>query len=245
MIRRTISAPTRQTPRHGTTVVATDAVSRPVDLGRRAHRLQRRGRPGEPAAALGQDRRHRLWRHRHLEPVLLENANATGAQVAWRNVGSNVTFNSSGQLTSAQTINIPAVAVNGTTVGNIDVHARGHRPVAIRRQQRHVQVNVLQQDGFPAGSLHRCRSTTAAACRQLLQRPDGGAGRNHHRQLQRPQLAEAAQRRRLRGTDERVSRSTASGLGSSAPRWKAPIPTSPRNSPSSSSPSRPIRPTRA
>ena len=52
------------------------------------------------------------------------NSSATGTQVAWQNVGTTFTFNSSGQLTSptSSSLNLTGIAVNGDTVGNVTLN---------------------------------------------------------------------------------------------------------------------------
>jgi flagellar hook protein FlgE len=90
----------------------------------------------------------------------LENANATGAQVAWRNVGSDVTFSSSGQLTSAQTINIPALAVNGTTVGSVDIAFGGTGLTQFADPNGQVNASTVRQDGFASGQLNSISITS-------------------------------------------------------------------------------------
>ena len=49
------------------------------------------------------------------------NSNATGAQAAWQNVGTNFIFNSSGQLVQPTTsaLNLPSLTVNGDTLSNV------------------------------------------------------------------------------------------------------------------------------
>ena len=83
----------------------------------------------------------------------LENANATGAQVAWRNVGANITFDTSGKLTSAQSVAIPALAVNGTNVGPVTINfgANGFTQYADANGQ--VNASSVRQDGYASGSL--------------------------------------------------------------------------------------------
>ena len=81
----------------------------------------------------------------------LENANATGAQVAWRNVGSNITFDASGKLTPAQSVAIPALAVNGTNVGPVTINfgANGFTQYADANGQ--VNASSVRQDGYASG----------------------------------------------------------------------------------------------
>jgi len=82
------------------------------------------------------------------------NTNATGTQVAWQNVGTTFTFNSSGQLTSpaASSLNLTGLAVNGDTVGNVTLNY-GSNLTQFASTTGSVQVNSLTQNGFGAGSL--------------------------------------------------------------------------------------------
>ncbi len=83
----------------------------------------------------------------------LENANATGAQVAWRNVGVPITFNTSGQLTSAPTINIPALSVNGNTIGAVDFDFGASGLTQFADANGQVNASAVRQDGYPSGTL--------------------------------------------------------------------------------------------
>jgi flagellar hook protein FlgE len=82
------------------------------------------------------------------------NTTATGTQVAWQNVGTTFTFNSSGQLTSptASSLNLTGLAVNGDTVGNVTLNY-GSNLTQFATSTGTVQVNSLTQNGFGAGSL--------------------------------------------------------------------------------------------
>lgn len=82
-----------------------------------------------------------------------ENAMATGTQTAWRNVGTNFTFNSAGTLTSGSSLAIPSLTVDGTSVGplTMDFGATGLSQFADAGGQ--VQVNAISQDGYASGAL--------------------------------------------------------------------------------------------
>src|SRR5579864_4138856 len=79
---------------------------------------------------------------------------ATGTQVAWQNVGTTFTFNSSGQLTSptSSSLTMSGVAVNGDTVGNVTLNY-GPNLTQFASTTGSVQVTSLTQNGFGAGSL--------------------------------------------------------------------------------------------
>jgi flagellar hook protein FlgE len=79
---------------------------------------------------------------------------ATGTQVAWQNVGTPFTFNSSGQLTSptASSLTLTGLAVNGDTVGNVTLNY-GSNLTQFASTTGSVQVTSLTQNGFGAGSM--------------------------------------------------------------------------------------------
>ena len=90
---------------------------------------------------------------------------ATGTDVAWRNAGVDYTFGANGQMIAGRRLD--------------DADRRDGRRRLARQHRRssigsggltqfadpngNVQVNLLQQNGFAAGSCSRCRSTTRAA----------------------------------------------------------------------------------
>jgi flagellar hook protein FlgE len=79
---------------------------------------------------------------------------ATGTDVAWKNAGVNYTFGPDGQLDPpVGTVTLSDVTIDGINLGDIQlVHGSGG-VTQFADQNGSVQVNVLQQDGFPAGSL--------------------------------------------------------------------------------------------
>jgi flagellar hook protein FlgE len=81
-------------------------------------------------------------------------SNATGTQVAWQNAGVNYTFDPNGQmnpLIANTTLN--NVTVNGISLGTVQiVHGSGGL-TQFANTNGTAQVNLIQQDGFPAGSL--------------------------------------------------------------------------------------------
>jgi len=82
------------------------------------------------------------------------NSNATGAQVAWQNVGVNYTFAANGQMNpTVANVTLPNVTVDGVALGNIQlVHGSGGI-TQFADPNGNAQVNQLQQNGFPAGEL--------------------------------------------------------------------------------------------
>lgn len=47
------------------------------------------------------------------------NPDATGAQVAWKNAGSAVTFDANGQMTSPSSLTLTGLSANGTAIGDV------------------------------------------------------------------------------------------------------------------------------
>lgn len=82
-----------------------------------------------------------------------ENASATGAAPAWRNMGTTFTFNTSGQLTSASTLSLPAITVNGTSVGPVTMDFSSAGLTQFADADGQVQINSVRQDGYPSGVL--------------------------------------------------------------------------------------------
>lgn len=81
-------------------------------------------------------------------------ANATGAAPAWKNVGIDYTFDNAGKLTAPSgSITLSNVKIGGTTLGDIVL---AHDPSGLTELadvNGAVQVNLLDQNGFPAGQL--------------------------------------------------------------------------------------------
>jgi len=81
-------------------------------------------------------------------------SNATGIQPAWKNAGTNYTFGVNGQLNPAvNSITLPNVTVNGISLGDIQITHNLGGITEFADANGNVQVNMLQQNGFPAGSL--------------------------------------------------------------------------------------------
>ena len=83
-----------------------------------------------------------------------KNSNATGNEVAWQNAGVNYTFDPNGQmnpLIANTTLN--DVTINGATLGTIQIVHGAGGVTQFSDSNGTAQVNLIQQDGFPAGSL--------------------------------------------------------------------------------------------
>ena len=82
------------------------------------------------------------------------NANATGTNVAWQNVDTNFTFSASGQMTPAiASITLTNAMVNGLSIGSPVLIFGSGGVTQFADANGNVQVNQIQQDGFPAGQL--------------------------------------------------------------------------------------------
>ncbi|MEH2614867.1 flagellar hook-basal body complex protein [Bradyrhizobium sp. AZCC 1693] len=82
------------------------------------------------------------------------NPNATGTQVAWQNVNTNFTFSASGQMTPAvPNIELTNAVVNGVSLGSPVINFGTGGVTQFADANGNVQVNQIQQDGFPAGQL--------------------------------------------------------------------------------------------
>lgn len=81
-------------------------------------------------------------------------ANATGADAAWQNVGIDYTFTANGQLSPAvNAVILNNVTVNGVTLGDVRmVHSTGGI-TQYADSNGSVQVNMMQQNGYAAGQL--------------------------------------------------------------------------------------------
>ncbi|MBX7106815.1 MAG: flagellar hook-basal body complex protein [Gemmataceae bacterium] len=89
------------------------------------------------------------------ELFYMTNSNATGTQVKWANAGSNFTFNSSGQLTSATSVNISAMTIDGTNLGTIAFAPGAGGLTQFADISGQYKPTALNQDGYAAGSLLR------------------------------------------------------------------------------------------
>ena len=79
------------------------------------------------------------------------NSKATGAQVAWQSVGSNVTFDANGKLSSASSIPITNLTIDGTNVGNVNLSfAQGLTQTGDTNGSATTRVD---QNGYTSGSL--------------------------------------------------------------------------------------------
>ena len=79
---------------------------------------------------------------------------ATGTQSAWTNAGVNYTFDSNGQLNPpVNSLTLSNVTVDGVSLGNVVLSHTGGGITQYADSNGNAQVNLLQQNGFPAGQL--------------------------------------------------------------------------------------------
>jgi flagellar hook protein FlgE len=81
-------------------------------------------------------------------------SSATGTAVAWQNANQDFTFLPNGQMSPViASLNLTNVIVNGVPVGNISMNFGSGGLTQFADANGNVQVNQIQQDGFPAGQL--------------------------------------------------------------------------------------------
>jgi flagellar hook protein FlgE len=81
-------------------------------------------------------------------------SNATGAQVAWVNTGADYTFGPNGQMNPAiANLTLNNVVVNGISLGTVQITHGVGGITQFADPNGNAQVNLLQQNGFPAGEL--------------------------------------------------------------------------------------------
>jgi flagellar hook protein FlgE len=81
-------------------------------------------------------------------------ANATGTNVAWQNVNTNFTFGANGQMNPPiVSLTLTAPTVNGVALGDVALNFGAGGLTQFADANGNVQVNQVQQDGFPAGQL--------------------------------------------------------------------------------------------
>jgi flagellar hook protein FlgE len=84
------------------------------------------------------------------------NSLATGTDVAWQNAGVNYTFGANGQMNPAVTnLTLNNVVIDGIALGNVQLDHGAGGITQFADPNGNAQVNLLQQNGFPAGSLQQ------------------------------------------------------------------------------------------
>jgi flagellar hook protein FlgE len=81
-------------------------------------------------------------------------SSATGTEVAWRNAGVNYTFGPDGQMNPpVSSVTLNNATIDGVNLGDVQIQHGSGGVTQFADPNGTVQVNVLQQNGFPAGSL--------------------------------------------------------------------------------------------
>jgi len=79
---------------------------------------------------------------------------ATGGATAWQNAGVNYTFAANGQMSPAvPSVTLTGMTVDGVSLGNVTLQHGTTGLTQFADANGNVQVNSLQQNGFPAGVL--------------------------------------------------------------------------------------------
>jgi flagellar hook protein FlgE len=82
------------------------------------------------------------------------NPGATGTAVSWQNANQDFTFLPNGQMNPViASVTLTSVVVNGVPIGNINMNFGSGGLTQFADANGNVQVNQIQQDGFPAGQL--------------------------------------------------------------------------------------------
>ena len=82
------------------------------------------------------------------------NSNATGTQAAWLNAGANYSFGPNGQMTPlVANLTLSNVTVDGVALGDVQVAHGAGGITQFADPNGNAQVNLLKQNGFPAGTL--------------------------------------------------------------------------------------------
>jgi flagellar hook protein FlgE len=82
------------------------------------------------------------------------NSNATGNQAAWQNAGVDYTFGADGQMNPlVSNVTLSNVVVDGTSLGDVQITHGSGGITQFADPNGTVQVNLLEQNGFPAGEL--------------------------------------------------------------------------------------------
>ncbi|MFL9824215.1 flagellar hook-basal body complex protein [Rhodoplanes sp. SY1] len=82
------------------------------------------------------------------------NSTATGSETAWKNVGTNFTFGSDGQMNPVvANLTLSDVTVDGAALGTISLKFGAGGITEFSDPNGNVQVNLLTQNGYAAGAL--------------------------------------------------------------------------------------------
>ena len=80
------------------------------------------------------------------------NTNPSAAGVGWRSVGSNITFDAAGNMSSSKNLTISGLAVNGVTIGDIKLNFSASE-LSQTGDVNGQATPVLEQNGYTSGTL--------------------------------------------------------------------------------------------
>lgn len=125
----------------GGTITTYDSVGQPVSLEMRWAKV---GTADPSASPPTQD----TW-----NLFYLEDSDATGTAVSWRNIGTPITFGANGAMTSPTNITIPNLTVDGASVGSVNLAFGANGLTQYAALNGLVRQDTIQQDGYPSGVL--------------------------------------------------------------------------------------------
>lgn len=82
-----------------------------------------------------------------------ENSTAGNADVAWRNIGAAITFDSSGRMNAPYSFDLASVVVDGVTLDNLSLNFGERGLTQYSTSSGLVQASTIEQDGYPSGTL--------------------------------------------------------------------------------------------
>lgn len=80
------------------------------------------------------------------------NSTATAAQTAWKSVGSAITFDASGQMTSSPNVTISAMSIDGVAIGDVSLNT-SKGSLTQYGDTNGTATYVLDQNGYTSGRL--------------------------------------------------------------------------------------------
>ena len=83
----------------------------------------------------------------------LQDGDATGTAVKWRNVGAVVQFDGQGAMLAPHSIDIPDLRVDDVTITGLNLNFGARGLTQYSTSSGLVQASTIQQDGYPSGTL--------------------------------------------------------------------------------------------
>lgn len=75
------------------------------------------------------------------------------ATTVWRSIGTPVTFNGNGEMTSASSVALSGLTLDGVNMGNVTLDFGSNGLTQYSTTNGLVQASTIQQDGYPSGML--------------------------------------------------------------------------------------------